>query len=973
MNQFTEVKKDEFEVALNSFSEGWIEGRVGNELTYNLTLPNRMVIVVFSSISYARDTARGLGEDSIKCVLLDQISERPLDKEIRTHRTPGWNRRLVAKLNNLLTTAEERVFSRCKKCFSVMTRRTSETGVFWGCLAYPDCKYTMNQKPIEDKELNDYLNSIIKYKSKFDSDTFDKAINGDGDKGEAFDNLLKSLEWEARCEWVKGKHYKQSFATESSNRLFNLLDDMQKFTPNQEACFFSLCRERSIKARNLKRGLIGHLANEAKTRDAKEQPLREPKAGTLATVRAVPLGMETETDLVPTDTLENLSYDFDNFNPMQSDALRYVSGDNNLTVAAPTASGKTVVAEAAIAEALQVNPETKAIYLAPMKALGEERIADFTSADHTFSKYKISIMTGDYSISEERHRELQDANIIIMTNEMLATRSRMFESEKNDWLRDVSVCVVDETHIISMAGRGDSTESALMMFSKLNPEARLIFLSATMPNCVDLAKWAQLLNGKETALIESDYRPCKVEKHYIKVPWANNYQDKQANRLLEAWELLFQHPKDRWLVFTGTKAWGHELLGKLRDAGLKAGFHNADLTRQERLELENAFRDGDLQYLISTTTNAYGVNLPARRVLIAHTAYGIEDMAVCDINQMIGRSGRPRYDKQGDAYILIDADRFGEWKDRIEAGEDIVSTFGNLDVLQFHALAEVCNENIKVVDDFYEWYSRSLACLQGIIPAEPAEVIDRLRGYGCVKLDGDKIYPTQLGEIAFWFYYAPRMVYRWRQNLLTFKNYFDLHDEVEIPSRALGILDSVRIGDIALGMTYTWLVEPRGYVLKTEQDRLNVFRNVIRKNFAEWGDSIKPDALATLKDARTVIMRANGQEGTGTVRLIENLLKQDFGRMTQALGLIAKMCLHIEIGPTLEVFKLRFEYAVKEQFTSLVAVKGCGKGSATRLYTAGIYRKEDLLEEANWEKIVGALGSAKRAELIVNNAKFDNE
>ena len=95
--------------------------------------------------------------------------------------------------------------------------------------------------------------------------------------------------------------------------------------------------------------------------------------------------------------------------------------------------------------------------------------------------------------------------------------------------------------------------------------------------------------------------------------------------------------------------------------------------------------------------------------------------------------------------------------------------------------------------------------------------------------------------------------------------------------------------------------------------------------------------------------------------------------MTQALGLIAKMCLHVDIGNTLEVFKLRFEYAVRAEFTSLVAVKGCGKGSATRLYTAGIYSKEDLVQDANWEKIVGALGSEKRAELIVNNAKFDNE
>ena len=874
MNQFIEVKKDDFETTLDSFGKGWTEGRVGNELTYNLTLPNGMVMVVYSSISFAKDTARGLGEDSIKCVLLDQISDKPLDKAIRTHRTPGWNRRLVAKLNNLLTTSDL-VFPRCKKCFSVMTRRTSENGVFWGCLSYPECKETRNQKPDADARLNDYLNSIIKYKSNFRWERVALAIDKAGDRTEAFEHVLKSLEWQARRCWVKGKHYKDSSATDTSNRVFGLLDDMRAFTPNQVECFFDLAKERDAKAETFTRRFVGDLAHETKARDATEQPLREPKPSVLPTVKAVPLGMETEVDVVPTDAFDFLSYDFDNFNPMQSDALRYVSGDNNLTVAAPTASGKTVVAEAVIADSLQKNPDAKAIYLAPMKALGEERIADFTSDEHVFSRYKISILTGDYSISPERHRELQDANIIIMTNEMLATRSRMFESEKNDWLKEVAVCVVDEIHIISMDGRGDSTESALMMFSKLNPKARLVYLSATMPNCIDLAKWSQLLNGKETALIESDYRPCKIERHYIKVPYANNYYDKQTNRQIEAWDLLFQHPDDRWLVFTGTKAWGHDMLGKLREAGIKAGFHNADLTRDERLALESAFRNGDLQVLISTTTNAYGVNLPARRVLIAHTAYGIQDMAIADINQMIGRSGRPRYDKQGDAYILLDADRFDEWKHRIETGENITSTFGNSDVLQFHALAEICNQNITVVDDFHEWFSRSLACLQGIIPAKPAEVIERLEGYGCIKLDGDKIYPTSLGEVAFWLYYAPRVVYRWRQNLLTFKNYFDVKGEVSAGG-VLGVLDDVRLADLALAMTYTWDVDPRGYIMKTEKDRIDAFRSLIAKNFESWGDSIKEKAKATLKDARVIVMRSNGQEGTGSVRLIENLVEAGF-------------------------------------------------------------------------------------------------
>ena len=112
---------------------------------------------------------------------------------------------------------------------------------------------------------------------------------------------------------------------------FGLLDDMRAFTPNQVECFFDLAKERDAKAGTFTRRFVGDLAHESRARDATEQPLREPKPVALPTVKAVPLGMETEVDVVPTDAFESLTYDFDNFNPMQSDALRYVSGDNNLT------------------------------------------------------------------------------------------------------------------------------------------------------------------------------------------------------------------------------------------------------------------------------------------------------------------------------------------------------------------------------------------------------------------------------------------------------------------------------------------------------------------------------------------------------------------------------------------------------------------------------------------------------------------
>ena len=243
-------------------------------------------------------------------------------------------------------------------------------------------------------------------------------------------------------------------------------------------------------------------------------------------------------------------------------------------------------------------------------------------------------------------------------------------------------------------------------------------------------------------------------------------------------------------------------------------------------------------------------------------------MAIADINQMIGRSGRPRYDKQGDAYILLDADRFDEWKHRIETVKTLRQRLGIRTCYSFMRWRKYAIKISRLLMIFTNGFRGLLACLQGIIPAKPAEVIERLEGYGCIKLDGDKIYPTSLGEVAFWLYYAPRVVYRWRQNLLTFKNYFDVKGEVSAGG-VLGVLDDVRLADLALAMTYTWDVDPRGYIMKTEKDRIDAFRSLIAKNFESWGDSIKEKAKATLKDARVIVMRSNGQEGTGSVRLIE--------------------------------------------------------------------------------------------------------
>jgi pre-mRNA-splicing helicase BRR2 len=88
------------------------------------------------------------------------------------------------------------------------------------------------------------------------------------------------------------------------------------------------------------------------------------------------------------------------------------------------------------------------------------------------------------------------------------------------------------------------------------------------------------------------------------------------------------------------------------------GVHHAGLPRTDRKTIEDLFARKHIQVLVSTATLAWGVNLPAHTVIIKGTQiYNPEkgkwtELSPQDILQMMGRAGRPQYDKTGEGIII---------------------------------------------------------------------------------------------------------------------------------------------------------------------------------------------------------------------------------------------------------------------------------------------------------------------------------
>ena len=315
-----------------------------------------------------------------------------------------------------------------------------------------------------------------------------------------------------------------------------------------------------------------------------------------------------QTQLIETSEFPSYAkFPFKTFNPVQSRVLEIHDKDANAIIAAATSAGKTVCAEMMMSHEVR-RRGGKAMYLAPLRALAKEKIDDWTDKSHHFGDLNLSICTGDYRLTPERRKELESANQILMTSEMLNSRCRNFKSEQNNWLKDVGTLVVDEAHLLTVPGRGDHLEVGLMKFSQIAPNARIVFLSATMPNVKQLAEWVSYsLTQKDTYLINSKFRPCPLGIHYETYYDRGSYDDKELEKVNAALQIVMEYPDDKFLVFVHTKRTGQLMKKWLTEAGIKCEYHNADLEKSKRHKVEKDFReDKGMRVIVATSTLAWG-------------------------------------------------------------------------------------------------------------------------------------------------------------------------------------------------------------------------------------------------------------------------------------------------------------------------------------------------------------------------------
>lgn len=396
--------------------------------------------------------------------------------------------------------------------------------------------------------------------------------------------------------------------------------------------------------------------------------------------------------------------------PFQVEALDALDAGQSVLVAAPTGSGKTIVAEYAIARALAEG--RKAFYTTPLKALSNQKYGDLVRAHGADN---VGLLTGDNSING-------DAPVVVMTTEVL--RNMIYAQSGS--LLGLRYVVLDEVHYLQNPYRGAVWEEVII---HTPPEVDLVCLSATVSNAEEFADWIETVRGTTTAVIE-ERRPVELQNLYLvgdrsaevmhllptfvdglpnaeaaaldnkelRQPWARRARSRlYTPRRADVAELLWDEQMLPAIYFIFSRMGCDEAVSQCVNAGLRltqpedrerireiaeakvealsdddlrvlgygswlsgleAGFaaHHAGMVPPFKEAVEACFAEALVKVVFATETLSLGINMPARSVVIEKltkfTGERHEPLTPGEYTQLTGRAGRRGIDAVGYAVVL---------------------------------------------------------------------------------------------------------------------------------------------------------------------------------------------------------------------------------------------------------------------------------------------------------------------------------
>ncbi len=328
----------------------------------------------------------------------------------------------------------------------------------------------------------------------------------------------------------------------------------------------------------------------------------------------------------------------------QSMAFPLVFDGNNILLIAPTGTGKTeAVLLPIFSKLVERQKETengiKVVYITPLRALNRDMLKRLTFWSEQLG-IGVEVRHGDTEAKIRRKQARQPPQVLVTTPETLQAILPGSQMRKN--LASVQNVIVDEVHELAESKRGAQLTIALERLREVTQrEFQRIGLSATIGNPGEVAKFIAGKN-RQISLVQA-----VLPKHYqyhieSPVPTEADYETAEkletspeaAARIRLLLELIDSHKST--LIFVNSRTIAEMLGHKFSQLNrTDVAVHHGSLSKEERVNIEDQFKAGNLKGIICTSTLELGIDIGNVDLVVQY----MSPRQVSSLIQRVGRSG----------------------------------------------------------------------------------------------------------------------------------------------------------------------------------------------------------------------------------------------------------------------------------------------------------------------------------------------
>ena len=324
----------------------------------------------------------------------------------------------------------------------------------------------------------------------------------------------------------------------------------------------------------------------------------------------------------------------------QKDVIpRIIAGDNILLVA-PTGIGKTEAAMLPIFDSIfrtKGKPGIRCIYVTPLRALNRDMLKRMEEYGNTL-EISVGVRHGDTSQAERNKQSQRAPEVLITTPETLQV---MFTGKRlREHLKNVEWFVIDEIHELSSTERGAQLSVAMERLVELCGEYKRIGLSATVGDVDDVKDFLSGSGRKVTLCKHGTHREFNI---MVECPVPDENDSVLQDKLQSDPDILAVMKRARemiekgrsTLLFVNTRETAEWLAARyhLWDEDFSIDVHHGSLSKENRMDIEDRFKNGDLKAVICTSSLELGIDIGSADLVIQYNSPR-------EVSRMIQRAGR---------------------------------------------------------------------------------------------------------------------------------------------------------------------------------------------------------------------------------------------------------------------------------------------------------------------------------------------